>query len=114
MGERKTPEPFIAACDKFVFFEVLKKPAEEAAAVQVPDLPNLQELMTHAVQETARYSGWSRLSEVGSLIGKTHASFDARNYGFAKLSELVRKQQYLEVAEAPDHTGFVHLQVRLK
>jgi uncharacterized LabA/DUF88 family protein len=41
LGERKTPEPFIAACDKFIFFEVLKRPVEAAAPVQVPDVPDL-------------------------------------------------------------------------
>jgi len=42
LGERKAPEPFMAACDKFIFFEVLKKPAEAAAPVQVADVPDLK------------------------------------------------------------------------
>ena len=114
LGERKTPEPFIAACDKFIFFEVLKRPAEEAAPVQVPDVPDLRELVTHAIKETSRDSGWASLSAVGSFINKNNTSFDPRNYGFTKLSELVRKQAYLDVKEAPDASGFVHLSVRSK
>ena len=114
LGERKTPEPFIAACDKFIFFEVLKRPVEAEVPVQVPDLPDLKELLAHAIRETVRESGWSRLANVGSLLGKTHTSFDARNYGFKKLSDLVRAQSYLEVRDAPDSTGFVHVELRLK
>lgn len=114
LGERKTPEAFIAACDKFIFFEVLKKSEIVAPAVQqVPDVPDLKELLVNAIRETARDDGWARLATVGSLINKTHSSFDARNYGFKKLNELVRSQPYVEVAEAADSTGFVHVEVRL-
>jgi uncharacterized LabA/DUF88 family protein len=112
LGERKTPEPFISACDKFVFFEVLKRPEGVAATVQVADLPDLKELLTHAVRETMREPGWASLAAVGSFISKTNASFDPRNYGYAKLGELVRKQPYLEVKEASDQAGLVHLHVR--
>jgi len=114
LGERKTPEAFIAACDKFIFFEVLKQPAEAVPRVQVADMPDLQQLIAHAINETARDSGWAALSALGSYIGKNNTSFDSRNYGFTKLSDLVRKQPYLEVKEAPDASGFVHLYVRLR
>lgn len=114
LGERKTPEPFIAACDKFIFFEVLKRPMDSAALAKVPDVPDLKELLVHAIRETGRDSGWSRLSTVGGLVGKTHTSFDPRNYGFKRLSDLVRAQPYLEVNDAPDATGFTHVELRLK
>lgn len=57
---------------------------------------------------------WASLSAVGSFINKNNTSIDARNYGFTKLSELVRKQPYLEVKETPDASGFVHLSVRAR
>ncbi|TXC66058.1 NYN domain-containing protein [Piscinibacter aquaticus] len=112
LGERKAPEAFIAACDRFIFLEVLKRPAEAAVPLQVANIPDLKELLTHAIKETARDSGWATLSAVGSFIGKNNASFDARNYGFTKLSELVRKQSYVEVKEVTDPSGFVHIHVR--
>jgi uncharacterized LabA/DUF88 family protein len=117
-GERKTPDAFIAACDKFVFVEVLKQPAtgvDPGAPVQVKDVPALHGLLSHAVRETQRDTGWSSLSAVGSFISKSHASFDPRNYGFSKLSDLVRKQtHYLEVKETADAAGFNHLHIKLK
>lgn len=114
LGERKTAEAFIAACDRFVFFEVLKRPSEAALPVQVAGVPELRDLLTHAVKETLRDSGWASLSAVGSFINKNNTSFDPRNYGFAKLSELVRKQAYLEVKETTDGSGNVHLSVRTR
>ena len=112
LGERKTPEPFIAACDKFIFFEVLQRPSDAALPVQVAGMPDLKGLVTHAIKETSRDSGWASLSAVGSFINKNNTSFDPRNYGFTKLSDLVRKQVYLEVKETTDASGFVHLSVR--
>jgi uncharacterized LabA/DUF88 family protein len=112
LGERKAPEAFIAACDRFIFLEVLKRPAEATTQLRVANIPDLKELLAHAIKETARESGWAALSAVGSFIGKNNASFDARNYGFTKLSELVRKQSCVEVKEVTDASGFVHIHVR--
>ncbi|WP_354005115.1 NYN domain-containing protein [Ramlibacter cellulosilyticus] len=113
MGERKTPEAFIAACDRFIFVEVLK-PTEAAQPPQVEGVPELKGLLTHAVQETLRDGEWASLAAIGSYIGKNNASFDPRNYGFKKLGELVRKQPYLEVKETHEASGLLFLQVRLR
>lgn len=114
LGERKTPDAFIAACDRFIFFEVLKPSGEAAAVMQVADVPELRQLLTHALRETARDSGWATLSAVGSFISKNNASFDPRNYGFGKLGELVKRQPYIEVKEVPDVSGMVHMHVRAR
>ncbi|WP_234194335.1 OST-HTH/LOTUS domain-containing protein [Pseudacidovorax sp. NFM-22] len=53
----------------------------------------------------ARDSSWAHLGDVGGFIGKNHASFDARNYGHNKLSELVRKQPFLHVGEVAHASG---------
>jgi hypothetical protein len=114
LGERKTPDPFIAACDKFIFFEVLKKPTGASVPVQVADVPDLKELLLHAVKQTTRDDGWAALAAVGSFVVKNNVSFDPRNYGFGKLGELVRKQPFLETKETPDASGFIHLHVRAR
>ena len=119
-GERKTPEPFVAACDKFTYTEILRaKPEEQKEAevvVEVAELPKLKPMILTALEATARDDGWSTLSALGSQLTRNHPSFDPRNYGVSKLGELMRKQVYLEVKEVPVGDGSMHvnLQVRRK
>lgn len=113
LGEKKTPPAFVAACDKFIFTEIIRAPS--AAPVPEPEAPApLQPMLQAAVAATARDSGWAALSAVGSQMNKNSPSFDPRNYGCQKLGELVRKQRYLEVKEIPVGEGStnVHLYVR--
>ena len=112
-GKNHTPEPFIAACDKFVFMEVLS--AEPGAQKEdgVPELPKLEPMVLQALEATAREDGWVTLSALGSHLTRNHPSFDPRHYKEAKLGELLRKQAYLEVKEVTTADGgHVHLHVR--
>lgn len=115
LGEQKTPEAFRAACDRFIYFEVLRSasPAIDGR-LTVDDIPDLKEAFTQALAATSRDSGWGALSAVGSYIAKNNPAFDTRLYGCTKLSELVRKQSYLEVKENSDASGFTHLAVRIR
>jgi len=124
-GERKTPEPFVAACDKFIFTEILKqKPAETPEAASVPvvvsakELTRLQPMMIAAIDANAREDGWAPLGGVGGHVGKVHPSFDSRNYGFKKLSDLVRTLDYVEVKDIPvtrpDGVVLNNPQIRMK
>jgi len=125
-GERKTPEPFVAACDKFIYTEILRTepvPEKDAAKVvsvpeAVSDVRTLQPLLIAAIDANARDDGWASLGGVGSHIGKIDTAFDARNYGFKKLSELVRSLKYLEVKELPlvrpDGVTVSNFQIRMK
>lgn len=114
-GEQKTPKPFIAACDKFIFTEILRKPTPRAST-EAPSLEPLKPLLSSAVTAAAQDDGWALLAVVGSLILKADPSFDARNFGFRKLGELVKAQAYLEVKSTPSVEGSqaAHLSVRLK
>lgn len=114
LGEKKTPEAFIAACDKFIFFEVLQEAPEAIHQAGEGRAPDLKLLLTQAIQNTARETGWAPLSAVGSYISKNNASFDSRNYGYSKLGELVRAQQYVEINETGDPGGITHLHVRIR
>jgi hypothetical protein len=123
-GERKTPEPFVAACDKFIYTEILRsekiaeKDAEKAPVVAVADVGKLQPLVIAAIDANARDDGWAALGGVGGHISKMAPAFDARNYGFNKLSELVRSLKYLEVNELPlarpDGVTVMNVQIRMK
>ncbi len=114
-GQKKTPQPFVAACDKFIYTEILKPP-EVPAVQEDQEIAPLEPVLRAAIDATAREDGWSALAAVGSMILKTNPSFDSRNYGCPKLGELVRKQTYLEVKEFPTSDGSTnaHLFVRAK
>lgn len=114
-GEKKTPQPFVAACDKFIYTEILRP--QQPATVQDDEAPEPVEPMIRiAIAATAKENGWAPLSGVGSMIAKNSPSFDPRNYGYQKLGELVRNQPYLEIKEVSigDGSTNVHLYARLK
>jgi uncharacterized LabA/DUF88 family protein len=117
-GERKTPEPFVAACDKFIYTEILRAEPVETKEEVAEDLSKLQPLLIAAIDANARDDGWAALGGVGSHIGKILPAFDARNYGFKKLSELVRSLKYVEVRDVPitrpDGVTLANVQIRLK
>ncbi|WP_280270254.1 NYN domain-containing protein [Nocardia wallacei] len=94
-GQRKTPQPFVAACDKFIYTENLTDTAEEAPAKpqrtganQLKGDAKLMNLLRNAVDAASDDSGWAMLSGVGSIINKQRPDFDPRTYGFRKLGDL--------------------------
>jgi len=114
-GESKTPEPFVSACDRFIYTEILRdKP--DAKAQKSLAVEKLDTILLPAVEACARDDGWALLSAVGVFLGKTHPSFDPRNYGYSKLGTLVRNQGFLDVREMPtgDGSGNTVISVRAK
>lgn len=114
-GEKKTPSSFVAACDKFIYTEILRAPVAKQDVVMAPH-GSLKPLLTAAISGAAGADGWARLSNVGSLIVKNNPSFDPRNYGAEKLGELVSRQTYLKVKKvrASDGSPNAHIYVRIK
>lgn len=110
----------MAACDKFVYTEILRaKPQEQKdaeAVVEEAELPKLKRMILTALNATAREDGGSSLSALGSQLTRNHPAFDPRNDGVAKLGELMRKQTYLELKDVPlgDGSAQVHVHVRRK
>lgn len=97
-GEKKTPEPFRAACDKFIYTEILQpKSKTRTKAIDTPDAAPLKDMLVAAINAVSRDDGWASLSAIGAYINKSDPSFDQRNYGFEKLGELVKAQKYLKV-----------------
>ena len=125
-GERKTPRPFITACDKFVYFDVLnsageQKEAEAAApkaiaAKPAPAKATLDraalDMQTKAVTASADEDGRANLARVGAHLAKQSPDFDARNFGFPRLSELVEASGIVEVERIGDNPKII--MVRLK
>jgi uncharacterized LabA/DUF88 family protein len=103
-GQAKTPESLVRACDRFIYLEVLGASDDDEPPVPArdPEDPELRRMLLKAIDAASHEDGWASLAEVGNYLTKSHASFDPRNYGFAKLSTLSRSQPYLEVdVESP-------------
>jgi hypothetical protein len=103
-GEQKTPEPFVAACDKFVYTEILREDADRDAPTrksgkELKRDTRLVTLIRSALNSAADEAGWAHLGAVGSAIAKRSPEFDSRNYGYAKLSGLLKAVGFLETEE---------------
>lgn len=97
IGEKKTPNPFIVSCDKFIYIEILrkqsqKKPKDEKEPETVVDIITTKEikLLSSSINDLSDEDGWAFLGDVGSLLQKKQPNFDARNYGFDKLTPLIK------------------------
>jgi uncharacterized LabA/DUF88 family protein len=104
-GEQKTPTPFVAACDKFIYTEVLRSKTEEGKSIIKKSSRELRQdtklvtLLRNAVEASSDESGWAHLAPVGSNIAKQSPDFDPRNYGYGKLGELVSATKLFETEE---------------
>ena len=111
MGEKKTPKPFIVACDKFVYIESLKaaepetpapvgKSAKKKAAppAESPAL-SVKDLIAQSIEDLADEDGYAYLGDLGTLLIKKQPDFDARNYGYAKLSRFIAALGGFEIDE---------------
>lgn len=116
IGEKKTPSPFIVACDKFIYIEILKNQAEESAlettkkskaskskydSVTQKDI----RLIASTIEDVADDDGWAFLGDVGSLLQKKQPNFDSRNYGFMKLTPLINSISDFEIERREDSKG---------
>ncbi|HEX8778884.1 MAG TPA: NYN domain-containing protein [Rhodanobacter sp.] len=119
-GEKKTPEPFRTACDKFIYTEVLAGIAEtEPASAPKPRSAKelrgdtrLVNLLRNAIEATSDDdTGWAQLARIGQIISKQSPDFDSRNYGYAKLSGLIKGIGLFETEERQIGNG-KHLYVR--
>ena len=113
LGRRDTPEPFVAACDRFIYLDLLGAETSPEAPQSKPR-PKLKRLLSAAISSTSKDDGWSNLAEVGSYLVKSHPDFDARDFGHPKLGELARAQPYVEVKDVGSPPGPSQLWVRVK
>ncbi len=116
IGEKKTPEPFIVACDKFIYIEILKSQTEgneaeqkKTKSSQKPNFdkitPKVIKLISSTISDLADEDGWAFLGEVGNLLQKKQPNFDSRNYGFEKLTPLIKSIQKFEIDQRESGKG---------
>lgn len=106
-GERKTPQPLRSACDRFIFLDVLRAPESDADETTTPTTrqdpktlrgdARLVSLVRAAVEAQSDDEGWAHLGAVGSHMAKQATDFDPRNWGYAKLVDLVSAIGLFEV-----------------
>lgn len=131
MGEKKTPSAFVSACNMFKYLEILiqskdaggpisegdsVKPAKgETDTASPAPADNLVHAITSIINDTSDDDGWSSLGEVGNILTKRFPDFDTRNYGFNKLSKLVRSLQKFEIkSDKKNNQGQLYIRVKVK
>lgn len=135
IGEKKTLNPFITACDKFIYIEILKQ--KQSNNVQLTDStdkknakgpavaqkqeplskvdPEIIKLFIDSVADLADEDGWTFLGELGSFMLKKRPDFDPRNYGFTKLLALIKSINQFEIDERVTNKSNVkHIYIRNK
>lgn len=113
IGEKKTPDPFIVSCDKFIYLEILQKnDVGESSTRRKNDkgkvdtiTPRVIELILSTISDVEDEEGWAFLGEVGTLIQKKQPNFDPRNYGFRKLTPLVKSLDQIEIISRKNPKG---------
>jgi hypothetical protein len=134
IGERKTPSPFIIACDKFIYLEIIntptattdpkvlkKKPGKPSRSKprnedndQMNQIRKARRLITSSITDLADESGWAYLGDVGNLILKKQPDFDPRNYGYAKLTPLIRSLDFEIDERDSGQNNIKHIYIRNK
>jgi len=132
IGEKKTLTPFITACDKFIYIEILKKPdleiqtdssnkktskntkAQTSNAISKID-PKIIKLFADSIDDLEDENGWAFLGELGNLVLKKKPDFDPRNYGFPKMLAFIKSMNKFEIDERDSGKNNIkHIYVRRK
>jgi len=105
-GEKKTPKPFVAACDKFIYTEILREGEDEVTPAKAQkssaDLRGdrrVASLLRSAVEDSADEFGWAYLGAVGTYVANRQPEFDPRNYGYRKLGDLIKASGLFDIDE---------------
>lgn len=135
IGEKKTLNPFITACDKFIYLEILKPrkaaPPKRSSATTAEEIveekpvapneplskldPEIIDVLLDSVVDIADEDGWAFLGELGSLMLKKKPDFDSRNYGFPKLLSLIKSMELFDIDARPTSKGNTrHIYIRLR
>ncbi len=128
MGEQKTSEPFIKACDKFTYLEVISPEETEEKAPSnkgqkkhykrhknIRTKENLAKEIKLIIGELSDDDGFVFLGELGSALTKRHPSFDTRNYGFKKLTPLLESLDcFIMRSDATSDPNVRHISVKVR
>jgi uncharacterized protein (TIGR00288 family) len=114
IGEKKTPNPFIVACDKFIYIEILKNQLDSSdtdakgskSKSNVDKITSREiKLISSTISDLADDEGWAFMGDVGNLLQKKQPNFDSRNYGFEKLTPLINSIDKFEIEQRESPKG---------
>ena len=125
-GEKKTPPPFVRACDRFIYTEILGNtkqfaPVGENEAAPIPTMKSPKELrsdtkLVHALRTASEASagedGWANLSQVRSHLGQQLPDFDPRNYGYRKFLPFIQATDLFDIEDRPGKSGHIFYVVK--
>ena len=128
IGQKKTPNPFIVACDKFIYMEIIPMVEEvEISETKTKDIKPKQKaavdklsketlkLIKATINDSADENGWAFLGDIGNLLLKKQPNFDPRNYGYLKLSQLIKSFSQFEIDKRDtDKAGIKLVYIRNK
>lgn len=98
MGEKKTPTPFVKACDTFKILEVIAS-SEDVSKEQITGLEDIKAAVGKLVTENNNKGKPTAIAEVGSMLSKKFSDFDVRNFGFSKLSTFLESLEDFDVTK---------------
>lgn len=118
MGEKKTPQPFISACEKFKYLEVLLQDttieSTDEKSVKASKT-ELIDMIKSIIKENSDDDGWVFMGEIGNYISKRMPEFDTRNYGYQKLTPLISSMKIFEIqSRKTPNPQITHKYVRIK
>jgi hypothetical protein len=112
-GEKKATAPYVAACDRFFYCDLLLQEEQDVGAKTKRTRPNPPEKeILAAIDDSAGEDGWAHLGHVGQVLLKRQPDFDARNFGFRKLSDLMEKLKSVELHRRSGEGGGLYVKRR--
>lgn len=114
-GERKAPLAFVNSCSRFLYLDEEEKcvAAQPKQVANIKSDTKLMNLLRQAIEAVEEDDGWAMLGPIGTHISN-HASFDQRNYGFKKLSDLFASIDLFEMKKTNNSVLWVRNKRRAK
>jgi uncharacterized LabA/DUF88 family protein len=97
MGEKKTPKPFLAACSRFKYLEILNSSSSGFVGSDELTIDKIKNAIGNILDEVSDDEGWASLSQVGNILSKRFSSFDVRHFGHNKLMPFVTSMNTFEI-----------------
>jgi hypothetical protein len=121
IGEKKTPRPFVNACDVFVYTEnlvpqqkITRQPTQRSRNTKKKEEPEAMTLIRQAFEMAVQEDGWARLDHVGNALYQLDPGFDPRTYGHRQLSRLIANYKNFFEMRTQEIDGSTLFYIKLK